>query len=316
MARFSRRPRLLALVAFASCIAWAEPKPTAVYTLDHRHEEVTATDPRGIRNALEGWARGCRIAEGGAIYRLECEPPAKRRESEEDVESLPATLALFRDLEETVYLAGCPLLDEERMRRMEREGGKPEKERTRDPELEADLRDCADIETGRTFSAEVESEELRVVVRGRQLRLTLFETQPKARTTSTPYQPAPTRGSLGHAGPPTMAETGPNPASDPNWQPPSEPQASSRPRNPDASLRDPGVAKTTLRSGRVRVECGLGAAQIWIDGAFLGFAPLDAPLPAGRHSVVAKVKKDQSDLETSFELEAGQTVRIDACAER
>jgi hypothetical protein len=315
VARFSGRPRFLTLVAFASA-AWAEPKPTAVYTLDHRHEDITADDPRGLRNALDGWARGCRIVEGGAIYRLECEPPAKRRESEEDIESLPATLALFRDLEETVYLAACPMLDDERIRRMERESDKSKEERAVDPELEADLADCADVETGRTFTAEVEGDEMRIVIRGRQLRLILFETQPRTRTTSTPYTPAATRGSLGHAGPPTMAETGPNPAPDPAWQPPSEPPASSRPRNPEASLRDPGVAKTSLRSGRVRVECGLGAAEVWIDGAFLGSAPLDAPLPAGRHAVVAKSKKDGNELETPFELDAGQTLKIDACAER
>jgi hypothetical protein len=64
------------------------------------------------------------------------------------------------------------------------------------------------------------------------------------------------------------------------------------------------------------VECGLGAAEVWIDGAFLGSAPLDAPLPAGRHAVVAKSKKDGNELETPFELDAGQTLKIDACAER
>jgi hypothetical protein len=300
----------LALLASAS-VVWAAPHPTAVYTLDHRHGEVAADSVRGIPVALESWARGCRIVDGGALYQLDCGPAPERRPAEDEGEALPATLALLRDLDETVYLAGCPVLDEERIKRLEREASKPAEERAPDPGLEADLRDCAEIETGRTFSVEVEGDEMRAVVRGRQLRLSIYHVQPKERRTSTPYDSPATRGSLGHAGPATTATAELNPVDEPNWAPPQEPQTLARPRSAEPSLRDPGVAKTTLRSGTLRVECTGRGAEIWVDEAFLGFAPVETPVLAGRHTV--KARKAGLESAGEVELKAGERLTVDLC---
>ncbi|MEZ5396211.1 MAG: PEGA domain-containing protein [Bryobacterales bacterium] len=302
---------LLALACSAG--AWAA-HPTAVHTLDHEHEEISAAEGEGLKDALDAWAKGCNIVEGGALYELECKPAAHLSAATADADEqrgLPVTLALFRDLDETVYLAGCPMLDEERIRRMDRDAAKPGRERKPDPQLQADLDDCREVETGRTFSAEIDGDEMRIVLRGRQLRMTLYETQPKPRTTSTPYIPTPSKGSLGHAGPPTSAAVEPNAVEPPNWSPPEEPAALVRPRAVEPSLRNPAPAKTSLRAGRLRVTCSRGDAQIWIGGAFLGAAPIDTPLPAGRHVVVAR--GDGFEHTAKLEIEAGETLKIDAC---
>ncbi|MEZ5361086.1 MAG: hypothetical protein R2748_01790 [Bryobacterales bacterium] len=119
---------LSGLLALACCAgAWAA-HPTAVHTLDHEHEEISAADGEGLKDALDAWAKGCNIVEGGALYELECKPAAHLSAATADADEqrgLPVTLALFRDLDETVYLAGCPMLDEERIRRMDRDAAKP-----------------------------------------------------------------------------------------------------------------------------------------------------------------------------------------------
>jgi hypothetical protein len=102
-----------------------------------------------------------------------------------------------------------------------------------------------------------------------------------------------------------------NPVDEPNWKPPEEPQSLARPRSPEVSLRDPSVAKTSLAAGRVRVACSSGEAEIWIDGAFMGSAPIYAPLPAGRHEIQAK--REGRDAKTDIELEAGATRTVDVC---
>ena len=288
------------------------PHPTAIYTLDHRHAELSSSAARDLRTSLETWARGCRIVESPPLFKLRC---ARAPEGEEDSEAMPATLALVRDLDEVVYLVGCPVLDDERLRRLEREQEKEENGRTPDPELEADLRDCADVEAGRTFSVEVEDDEMRAVIRGRQLRLWVHRVQPRAKTTSTPYDAPRSRGSLGHAGPPTTSEPAPlNPVQEPNWAPPAEPRSLSRPRPVKASLREPGLARTSLKAGRLRITCGAADAEIWLDGAFMGAAPIDTPLPAGTHTVVAR--RGRGEWTAELELQAGESETIDPCKGR
>lgn len=300
--------RIAAALAVAAPLTSA-PLPTAVYTLDHLHGDISVSPADEIDARLESWARGCRIVPGKPFVQLDCAPAP---EPDPEAEALPATLALFRDLDEQIYLVGCPLFDRERIRRLERETRKEEDERTPDPELEADLRDCADVEAGRTFSVEVEDDEMRAVIRGRQLRLNVYRLQPKEQTTSTPYEAQPTRGALGHAGPPTTsAPAALNPVQEPNWAPPSEPRSLVRPKLAERSLRDPGVAATSLRSARLRVACSAAAAEIWIDGAFLGAAPIYTPLPAGLHVVTAKGREREWTAE--IELEAGDGKTIDPC---
>ncbi len=289
----------------------AAPRPTAVYTLDHRRAEFRVDSPRDIPKDLRAWAAACRIEPRDPLFRLDC---PELREGDGG-EAMPATLALVRDLDETVYLVGCPLLDGERLRRLERAWSRPEDERTPNPQLEADLRDCKDLEAGRTFSAEVEGDGMGIVIRGRQLRLHVFRVREMERTSSTPYDPSPSRGSLGHAGPSTTSAPAPlNPVLEPNWAPPSEPRSLTRPRSAEASLRDPGLARTSLRAGRVRVSCRGADAEIWIDGAYMGAAPIATPLPAGRHSVIAV--RDGREWTAELELEAGASESIDPCKGR
>jgi hypothetical protein len=301
----------LSALATAVCAA---PKLTAVHTFDHRHADLTAAAPRGVATRLETWASGCRIVETSAGFQFDsCEPEPARDRVEEDEVTVPATVALVRDLEETAYVVACPLLDEARLRKMEKEAEKDKKNRIPDPELEADLRDCADIEAGRTFSAEVESEEMRLVIRGRQLRMRVFRVQPKERTTSTPYKPEPSK-TLPHAGPDTTTTAELNPVDEPNWTPPSEPRTLRSPVMPEPSLRNPQTAKTGLRAGRLRIECKGSSADVWIDGAYYGAAPLETPLMAGKHAVVTK--QDGRERTTRVELEAGDTETVDGCGGR
>ena len=89
--------------------------PTAVFTLDTQHEILFNAFATPLDKQFTQWAESCHIVAGGALYVLRC-PPAvadvRSFEGDEPPEAVDVTLALFRDLDETIYLAGCLTLEE------------------------------------------------------------------------------------------------------------------------------------------------------------------------------------------------------------
>ena len=112
--------------------AWAETS-TAVYTLADHH----TTRWTGERDPLTKIAGVCRITSGAGTETLTCsrppvsEPRTGRRHF--------YSVVLFRDLEETLYMAACSDLLRESL--------------------------CDLLRAGQTFSAEVEEQTIRVVIR-------------------------------------------------------------------------------------------------------------------------------------------------------
>jgi hypothetical protein len=223
---------------------------------------------------------------------------------------LLTTLVLFRDLEETVYLAGCPVSQEKAVSQdhsAQNDADKstvPEGPRF-DPE---DLRDCSLLEAGQTFSTQVEGDTLRIVTRGRQLALRIFTVQEKPRTTDTPYVPSPSR-SLDHTGPQTRRRLeGLEPQSEPRWEPP-DPRTSSGGKPSSRELSGVPPAKTSLRTGRLTIDCASRRAFVLIDGAYVGSCPATLPLIAGPHTVVIRTP-GRRDQVRDIRIEGGQTRRI------
>ena len=112
--------RAVVVMAFVCVPAFSQP--TAVFTYDVKTAEWPA-GPEGLAQRLfEEWARRCKAVPGGALTVLEC-PPSLEIDDPESAR-IETRLALFRDLDETLHLAGCPDLEElERSRR--RAGSRP-----------------------------------------------------------------------------------------------------------------------------------------------------------------------------------------------
>ncbi len=281
---------------------------TAVFTLDALPIRLSGEAEESLAERLEARVAECSITPGKEpLYRLDCPPEPAGPESP----GRPATLALFRDLHETVYLAACPFFDplDKKRRRSD-----PDAEDIEIEGLEGRL--CGDIEAGRAFSAEVHGDdELRIVIRGRQLRLRLYETRPRPRRISSSYTPKPSRGALGHAGPPTssVARSAAGTAlssETPEWRPPTAEDRSrhSGGESRRAALRAPAPAKTSLRVGTLTLTCPFGT-DVWLDEAHIGACPIRMPLAAGRHELL--FRRGGRTLEVrEIQLEAGETLSV------
>jgi hypothetical protein len=229
--------------------------------------------------------------------------------------------ALFRDLDETIYLAGCPLIEALPTVPAQSPDGATTREPSSGPnEPEQDdsglrLRDeaaCRELEAGQTFSAEVGKDVIRIVARGQVLPLTLFAVLPKVLALGDPRSPK-------------VADTPPSSRSrpidpgqlpaqpEPKWSPPPLKDVSSTVAQTAAGEGVPR-AKTALRTGRFVLECSQGPAEVYVDNAYVGVCPVDLPLVAGSHSVtVRRVEKD--DWTRDFRIVAGETVRLKAAGE-
>lgn len=291
---------------------------TAVYTYDAKSVEVAAPTAEALAARVRNWASACRITPGGALYTLECPPPPEARSDEPVRFEASATVALLRDLDETVYVAACPALSAIRALRESSSEGKPEEGRDDAPVRPDDLdrRDCEDLDAGQTYPAETFEREIRLVTLGRRFALTLYRREPKPRTTRTPYELAPTRGSLGRAGPETTTVYEPLETPEITWTPNEEPAARAGADPARKSLRDPGPARTDLRVGLLRIECSRTAeARIFVDGVYLGRAPLEAPLVAGRHELTIALEGEEPQA-VETRIEAGATKTVEACRGR
>ena len=294
-------PALL-LAATASA---AEPTPTAVFTLDARVVRLSGDPAISPAAHLEAHVSRCTIVPGEEpLFALDCPEQA-----DEDIEARPAVIALFRDLKEVVYLAACPLIEEER-----EPARRPTPEKDDGPEeLDPATIDrlCADVEQGRTFSAEVHGDqEIRIVNRGRQLRLALFRTQLPPQRISTAYTPEPSRGSLGHAGPDTTSGGEFQEPPPIKWQPRTSERATrAKTRLPKPSLRNPTPAETDLRTGSLSVDCPRNA-DLYLDGAHPGACPMRMPIEAGRYRL--EVRRGARTLTAKeIELEGGEALTLE-----
>jgi len=295
--------RLIAAMALAAAAATAA-HPTAVFTLDVKHPELVVDSQRSLQATFDEWSNRCNSVEGGAVFVLEC--PAVFQDLSKPTK--PATVALFRDLDEVVYIAGCPIFEDKA------ESRDPKEHETQpEPELVSELeRDCLEIEPGHTFSAEVESKRMKIVIRGKQLPMTVYKVIPPERKISSPYELRPSHVPVQHVGPETSTVYEPLKGPEPRWEPPAVARPLVQGREARRSLHDPGPAKTSLRSGVVHLSCSTGVRDIWLDGAFMGQAPLAVPLPAARHELRA-VAKGRRPIRSEFRIDAGDTLRLDAC---
>jgi PEGA domain len=293
----------------------AEPPPkllTAVFTLDVKQRILTEKPDDPLADQLARWASQCRIEPGptepgGAIAVLDCAPSPEAPESQptaDSTETIPATLALFRDLDETIYFAGCPLVEKAVAARGDAPIPKAKQEKVK-PE---DSRNCRDIATGQTFSAELEGDQLQIVVRGRQLAMQVFEVQEKPKTTSSPYIPTPSKP-LPPTGPATTGERkGLESQNEPHWEPP-QPAAASAGKPSEPRVSDVEPAHTSLQTGRVTIQCPSREFGVVIDGAYMGTCPITTTLIAGPHTITIQ-RPEQADEVQEIRVEAGKSLRV------
>ena len=306
--------RLAASIGFllSGPVLFAAPSPklsTAVFTLDAEHRELVEKQDDPLEDQLTRWALDCRIepgtAPGGAVAVLNCRPVAEPAEpaAADAAERVPATIALFRDLNETVYLAACPFIEEEAS-----QPAVPQPEEPGPAKVAPDdQRNCRDIAAGQTFPTEIEDDELRILVRGRQLAFRVFDVQEKPRTISTPYVPEPSRR-MPRIGPETTGERkGMKPQNKPRWEPPELTTPSSgTPSKSTSQGIEP--ARTSLQTGRVTIQCQSREAVVIIDGAHMGNCPLTTLLVAGPHTLTVRQPGSPEQVR-EVRIEAGKTLR-------
>ena len=291
--------------------------PTAVFTLDTQHEILFDAFITPLDKQFTQWAKSCQIGAGGALYVLRCPPAAVNVRSFDGVETPEAvdvTLALFRDLDETIYLAGCLTLKElaeiskgaatrpdERTRRRPSPG-----EPTERAGAKASRRDCKDLAAGQTFTTEVEDETLRIVVRGRQLDLTIFGVHLRDKPIGTYDEPV-RATTAPRIGPLPPVENGMPRTSQPVWQLP----------DPKAVVRAARLKGTrgALSTGRLVLTCADAGSPVSIDEADVGLCPIAMPLIAGAH-VVSVRGKQGGEWRRDIKIARGQTVELRAPASR
>ena len=308
---------VLAGLGVGVSLAVPSGRPTAVFTLDAQYSEFTDVLGKSLKAQFQAWAGTCDIVPHEGVFRLECPPPrgtARQHETLDDSEAAQASLVLFRDLDEVVYLAGCPVFEKEspeseRERKRERALEKPTEKPSPVGVDERDARDCWELAAGHTFSTEVERDTLKIVVRGRQLSLTLFQVHPPETNTSSPYQPRPSnlRQALGTLSAPDSSRALPPPAEPEFRPPPIDGQSAGRPST--TSSLDAPTAKTSLRTGHLALKCPSSQTEVYVDNAYYGACPVGLPLVAGRHSVTVR-RRGRDDWVREFEITAGKTVRL------
>lgn len=290
--------------------------PTAAFTLDVQRERFFSGTPTPMNVQFDEWVRRCRIVAGGALYVLQC-PPAEARvrsfHGDRAPESVEVSIALFRDLDEGIYLAGCPSVEE--LKRIEKRAKEPpilhfgqdsDTEQEEKEAAEATQRDCRDVAPGQTFSVEVEDEELRIVIRGRQLPFTIFGFHPKDKPIGTYDEPVITT-SAPRIGPRArVSKAGVPRVEPPLWH---LPPAKAVARAVRLAGRD-----EPLRTGRFVVGCQT-PSPVYVDSAYMGLCPLDMPLIAGPHTLSAK-RRGTNDWVREFRMEAGKTVEFRVPAAR
>ncbi len=292
----------------------ADPvKSTAVFTVDAVRHSFPYERGDRLDVRFRSWAAQCSPRPSELLYTLECPKVSEIPQSAGGQRNqVTVVAALFRDLDETLYLAGCPLI-EDLSQAAQAPGAVPQREQPAEQERDesgvrlADEAVCRELEAGQTFSAEVEKGVIRIVARGRQLPLTLFAVQPKVLALGDPRSPKVADK------PPSSRSRPIDPGQlpgqpEPKWSPPPLKDVAGTVAQPAAGEGVPR-AKTALRTGRLVLECSQGPAEVYVDAAYVGVCPVDLPLVAGSHAVtVRQVQKD--DWLRDFQVVAGETVRL------
>ena len=252
---------------------------TAVHTLSDHHTARWTSDPDPLKK-VDGV---CRIVPGGALFTLSCaaapaiEPRIGRRQY--------YGLALFRDLEENLYMAACAATARNTL--------------------------CDDVRAGQTFSAEVEGQSIRVVVRGEQLAMRILENRPRPQEIDSP-----TRGT------PSQVKPAPGTPSNPSWSRPSVTDGAPsvvKPSDvsaaaPAASIVAPSetsIATSSPTAARLHVNCSNGAAWIFVDSRLIGSPPVEVPVRPGPHLVTVRVPGHR-DWVQRVDVSAGRTTTVTA----
>ncbi|MBI3695178.1 MAG: PEGA domain-containing protein [Acidobacteria bacterium] len=258
--------------------AWAQT-PTAVYTLADHH----TTRWTGERDPVAKIAGVCAITTNTPVPGLICsrppvsEPRTGRRHF--------YSVVLFRDLDETLYLAACSSLFRESM--------------------------CDLLRAGQTFSAEVEEQTIRVVIRDEQLPLRILDRRPKPITVDSPAKGAPsnvkpstgTPSVISHS---RVSETKGTPSV---IRPSDVSAAVAAPSSAAPSQASTAVASST--GARLYVYSSNGAARVFLDDQFVGRSPVDVPVVPGRHTIVVRAP-GLPDWMQQVDTPAGRTTRITA----
>lgn len=273
--------RLAVLLAAASA-ARAQPAQTAVYTLADHHTTRFTED----RDPLAKMAGACRIGPGDPLPTLACgPPPAGRRIGGRHFYAF----ALFRDLEENLYLAACS----------------------------ATARDtpCSLIRAGQTFTAEVDDTQIRIVIAGAQLPLRIMEARPRPISIDSPTRGAPSavRAASGAPSSPSWSKVSESRGAPSDVAPSAAPESAGAPTR--LSRSEVSTAASSPTAGRLYLYCPAATARVWVDGRWVGPPPLEIPVIPGRHSVLVRAAgfKDWSQ---TVQVPAGGSVRLTAELER
>ncbi len=277
-------PRILALVLFVSPLVAQDARPdsvflTAVYTLADHHTARWSTEPDPLKK-IDGV---CRIVPGGALFTLSCAagPAIEPRVGQRQFYSV----ALFRDLEENLYMAACNAT-------------------TRNTR-------CDDVRAGQTFSAEVEDRTIRVVVRGEQLPMRILESRPRPKDIDSPTP-----------GTPSQVKPTPGTPSNPSWsQPPVtrgtpsdvRPSDVSAAAAPASTVAPSEVSNATASptGARLHVNCSNGAARVFVDEQSIGAPPAEIPVRPGSHVVTVRAP-GYRDWVRRVDAAAGRTTTVTA----
>ncbi len=278
MGRLARLAGLLTpLLAVAQETRAPAALPTAVqaladYQTSRRTEHV---DPLA---AIEG---ACRITPAGAAFAIRCasRPYPEPRRGRDYIYSV----ILFRDLEETLYLAAC----------------------TRRSALDP----CAELRSGLTLTAEVEDNTLRVVVVDQQVPMRILEKRPREQAIDSPTRgtPSQVRASAGTPSAVPYSQVRPSPGTPSTTRHSEAPPSDGAPSRVTPSDIRPAVTSPT--GARLHVSCSISAARISVDNRYVGRPPAEVPLLPGKHTVLVQAPGYRNWVQT-VEIAAGAMLRL------
>lgn len=274
--------RLVLACVIVSAVARAEPVLTAVHTLADHHTIRWTAD----RDPLRKIAGVCRIVPGTPAFTLACEgtPVGEPRAGSRYYYGV----ALFRDLEETLYIAACA-------------------------SLRRDTR-CNDLRAGRTFSAEVEEQTIRVVIDSDHVPLRILERRPKPVSIDSPAKGTPSQVKATEGSPSRVSWSAapPSPGTPSQVKPSAAPVTAGTPSK--VSISEVSVAAAAPTSGRLALYCAAPEARVFIDGKLAGDAPLEIPVMPGRHQV--QVRAGDKEWSRTVVIPPGGTVKVTAELDR
>jgi len=261
----------------------AEALATSVYTLDEHHtsRRTEAKDP------LEPISGVCRIAGSEGSWSLECSgPPGRAARTGREHHY---TVALFLDLDRTLYLAACS-----------------------DPNPDSR---CQGVKAGVAFPSEVEDRTLRLGVGSEQILLRILETRRRPATIDSPARGTPSQTRPSTGAPSLIPYSGVEDSRGTSSQVTASQVSQSAGAPSDTPPSKPSIAVAPPTGGRLSLYCANVSANVYIDKQWMGHPPLEAPLPPGRHTVVVRARGYRG-WSRSVDIPAGATVRLRAELQR